>query len=485
VGPDLISVLQAITGRRAMVVGDTILDVYLRGATRGLCREAPAPVVAVQSSQSVPGGAANCAVNVAALGARPVLVSVVGDDLAGYEVRSAMRARGVPTDAMVLAPGRETVVKRRVVVGSHILVRLDEGVTAPITGAVDLAVRRNVAMAAQGSDVLVVSDYGYGTLTDTVRAVLVDVRRSVPVTVVDAKNAATYACLRPTVVTPNYAEAVRLLGAPGLDEADDQVRQIADLGAGLLDATAAEIVAVTLRASGAMLFERGRPPFHSRVPERTGQEVVGAGDAFTAALALALSAGADAPMAVELATFAAGDAARRTTVTAVCSRDEISGRLRASGRILAPAEVAAWASDAHDRGQRIVFTNGCFDLFHEGHVAFLSDAKALGDLLIVGVNDDESVRSLKGPGRPVVDLSGRMRLLAALSCVDQVVPFSGPSPLRLIETVHPHVFAKGGDYQLATIPEAELLGRLGTEIHILGYLEDRSTSRIIERVRSS
>jgi D-beta-D-heptose 7-phosphate kinase/D-beta-D-heptose 1-phosphate adenosyltransferase len=186
-----------------------------------------------------------------------------------------------------------------------------------------------------------------------------------------------------------------------------------------------------------------------------------------------------------LATLSASTAAVATIGTAVGSLDDTRRQLTAGDKILAAGDVIAWADAARARGQRIVFTNGCFDLVHEGHVTFLNEAKALGDLLIVGVNDDDSVRSLKGAGRPVVELSGRLRLLAALSCVDQVVPFSGRSPTALIEMVRPDIFAKGGDYAGANLAEGELLRGLGVDIRILSYVEDRSTSRIIERVRGS
>lgn len=479
---DLIGQLRALSGRRGLVVGDTILDVYLRGATRGLCREAPAPAVAVQAREAVPGGAANTAVNLAAFGGPATLVSTVGDDLAGREALAALRARGVATDPVVTVDGRRTVVKQRVTVGGQTLVRLDEGTVDPVDMTVAAALRRSVSIALPAADALIVSDNGYGTLAHAVIAELAALRPAVPV-IVDAKNPAAYRELRPTAATPDYAEAARLLELPLLDELPGQVRQVRERGDGLLDATGAELVVVTLGAAGALLFEPGRPPFHARVRERTDRQVVGAGDVFAAVLALALSAGTSPPVAVELANLAAADAVR-VGGTAVGSPDRLAGALRAVDKLLQPAYVDHWAREVHRRGLRITFTNGCFDLVHEGHVAFLSEAKALGDVLVVGVNDDQSVRSLKGPERPVIDLAGRMRLLAAFSCVDHVVPFSGPNPISLIETIRPHVFAKGGDYLPTMLPEAEVLDRLGIEVQILSYLEDRSTTRIIERVRS-
>lgn len=441
-------------------------------------------MVSVQAADAVPGGAANAAVNLAGLGGRAELLSVVGDDDAWRELRAALHQHGVDTEAVVVHPGRATLVKQRIVVGNHILLRLDEGMTDPVGEPAVLAAHQHLARLRRPVDVLLVSDYGYGVLSAAMVSDLIDMRAAVGVVVVDATDATEYAALRPTAVTPDYDQAARLLGVPVLDREADRVAQIRDRGADLLQCTSADLVTVTLGAAGAMLFERDRAPFHSRARDRVEHDVLGAGDVFAAALGLALAAGADPPLAVELATLAATIAPPSPAGTATCTREAIMGRLQATDKVLAPSRAAEWASTAHALGQRIVFTNGCFDLVHEGHVTFLNQAKALGDVLIVGLNDDESVRQLKGPGRPIVNLSGRLRLLAALSCVDHVVPFSGSTPLPLMEKIRPQLFVKGGDYLLATLAEAEGARKIGAEIRILDYVADRSTTRLIERARS-
>lgn len=481
---DLVELLRAVAGRDVLVVGDAMLDVYLRGVTRGLCREAPAPVVDVQSSTAVAGGAANAAVTVAALGGRARLAATIGADEPGRQLDGVLRAAGVDTAALCPVPGRRTLVKRRVVVGSHLLLRLDEGDTEPAELGAALQ------LTASAPQAVLISDRGHGTLAPELARGL---REQVPVVVVDARDPAVHAGLRPTAVTPNYAEAVRLLGVPALDGDAARLRQIRQLGAQLLAVTAAELVVTTLGAAGAVLFERGRAPLHSRAnalaePHAAQPEVVGAGDVFAAALTLALAAHADPPAAVEFATLTAtlavtgaGGCAPGTAVG--CAQDVLA-RLRATGKVRTQSELRAMVAAAHHDGRRVVFTNGCFDILHEGHVALLNQAKALGDVLVVGVNDDESVRSLKGSGRPVVPLGGRLRLLAALSCVDHVAAFSGPTPAELIELVRPHVFAKGGDYHGVVLPEAEQLHRIGAEIRILPFVPDRSTTGIIDRVRA-
>lgn len=472
---DLDALLREVAGLHVVVAGDALLDVFVNGTTRGLCREAPVPVVAVQDRHDCPGGAANTAANVAALGGQPRFVSSVGGDKAGVRMRETLAAASVPVTEVSTATGA-TVVKWRVMAGGHVLLRLDQGTEGVRPGDATAAA---LARAAPGASALVISDYEYGVME-----AVAPVHDLTPVVVVDAKHPDRYRAWRPTAATPNYAEATRLLGLPALDRDDERVAQLFDRGTDLLDATGARLVAVTLGSAGALMFEAGRPPHRARAVEATAHDVIGAGDVFAAALSMALGRGADAPVAVEFATQAGAAAASASIgVTARCPRHALASKLDATDKVLRHEELPEWAAARRRAGERIVFTNGCFDLLHEGHVAFLSQAKALGAKLIVAVNDDESVRGLKGPGRPVTALAGRLRVLGALTCVDHVVPFSGPSPAGLIEAVLPDIYVKGGDYQVADLPELPMLQRHGIAVRILDYLADRSTSHIIEQVR--
>ncbi|GIH03455.1 bifunctional protein HldE [Rhizocola hellebori] len=470
---DLARLLDDVVDIKVAVIGDALLDVFVAGAMRGLCREAPAPVVAVLGHTEAPGAAANAAANVVALGGQVRLVSV-----AGHQLRNLLEAHRVPTANVLEGP---TVVKKRVVAGGHILMRLDEGHGVGVMPALDA----NLADAVAQAHALVISDYEYGVLGPHRMPALHQASDRVDVTVVDAKHPARYRDLRPTASTPNYAEAVQMLGLPLLDNDGERLAQILGHGDDLLAATGARLVAVTLSGNGSVLFEQGRPPYRAVATGAAPHDVVGAGDVFAAALALALGAHAPAPIAVEFATQAATCASLGSAgITARCARQQLAARLHSGDKTLAVQDLAQWARTMHTAGMRIVFTNGCFDILHEGHVAVLSQAKALGDRLIVAINDDSSVRALKGPGRPVIDLSGRMRTLAALGCVDHVVAFSGPTPIELIEAVHPDLYVKGGDYASMALPELPVLRRLGVEVRLLEYVEDRSTSRIIEQVRS-
>lgn len=483
---DLSALLDGLSGLRVCVLGDTILDRYERGRSHQLCREAPVPAVAVTSSDLWPGGAGNAAVNAAALGGSATLLSVVGADVDGRSLSALLDERGVRA-RLVHSADRTTLFRRRIVVGDRMVLRLDGGTAAALPTADTRSVMSALVDTADATDVLIVSDYASGVVTPRLRAELAAMRDRFPVVVVDTKQPGEFRALRPDAVTPDYAEAAGLLGLPFVEDDAERVAQLRDRGADLVAATGARSVLVTLGRAGVMLFEPDRPPFWSYPPMRSDRTVVGTGDVFVAAAAMALAAGADPVPATELATAAAASSALATASsvgTAVVDPNTLLRAWRGTTKVLDEAELPTWADGLRQAGRRIVFTNGCFDLMHEGHVALLSQAKALGDVLVVAVNDDDSVRSLKGADRPVIDLPGRLRVLSALSCVDHVVTFGGASPAPLISATRPDVFVKGGDYTMATLPEAPLLRELGVEVRLLGHLPGRSTTQIIERVRS-
>jgi D-beta-D-heptose 7-phosphate kinase/D-beta-D-heptose 1-phosphate adenosyltransferase len=240
---------------------------------------------------------------------------------------------------------------------------------------------------------------------------------------------------------------------------------------------------VTLDAEGALVLERGRPAYRAYARRSPDSRAMGAGDTFAAALALALAAGAHTPAAAELASAAAGIVVGKQG-TALCSADDLRDAVAGGGKYLRDRGRLHAVLTAHrEEGKRIVFTNGCFDILHRGHITYLSRAKTLGDVLVVGLNSDESVARLKGPGRPVNTLEDRAHVLAALSAVDHIVAFEEDTPIALVEDVRPDVFVKGGDYTREMLPEAPVVEALGGTIHLLPYVDDRSTSGIIERIR--
>ncbi|GHE27153.1 bifunctional protein HldE [Streptosporangium violaceochromogenes] len=480
---DLLGLLDAVTGLRVLVVGDAILDRYTYGRPDRMCREAPVPAVTVESDVEQGGGAANAAVNARALGAVPVLLSALGADADADRLDALLGAYGVATGGLLRVPGRTTPLRQRVLADGQMLLRLNRGEAAPIPGAAADGLIRLLDAELAAADVLLVSDNASGVVTRDLVAGLVARRARGPGTlVVDSRDPAAFRALRATAVKPNYAEALRAAGAADTP-CRDRLRRVHDLGGDLLARTGADLVAVTLDAEGALAFRHGRPPVRTYARGGEARSTVGAGDTFAVALALALAAGADTGAAVEFASAAAGTAVAGPG-TAVCDAGELRRALRGTTKTAPLEGVAGWRAEAGRRSRRVVFTNGCFDILHGGHVSLLGRAKELGDLLVVGVNSDESVRRLKGAWRPVNPLPERMRVLAALSCVDLVVPFDGDSPSDLIEAVRPHVYVKGADYTLQTLPEAPLVERLGGVVHLLRLVDDTSTTGIIRRIHA-
>ena len=509
--PDVSGLLEAFAGLEVVVVGDVIVDAYLGGTASVLSREAPVPVVRVERVTEAAGGAANVAVNLASLGAAVRLVSVVGRDEAVRRLLDLVAHAGVDVGGVVVSADRATVAKRRILAGDQMLVRFDEGTLDPLAAGEEGEVVRGLAERTAGADAVVVADYGGGVMTGRVIASLRGRgRRTGPALVVDAKDPRRYRGVGVLACTPNHEEAAAALGREvrrepaddalgraaggGQDERRfepraqpgpaDRALAFAAAGERLLDLTGAEIAAVTLDRDGAVLLERGRPAhriYADPVPERCS---AGAGDTFTAAFALGLACGGDPAAAAEVAAAAAAVVVAKPG-TATCSPAELRLRLLPGGKLVRDVAQLAVEGDRHRReGRRIVFTNGCFDILHRGHVALLNGAKALGDILVVAVNGDASVRRLKGPERPINSLADRTDVLAALSCVDHLVAFDEDRPEELLRALRPDVVVKGGDYSPERVPEAPLIRALGAELRILDAVPERSTTQIVERLRS-
>jgi len=255
-------------------------------------------------------------------------------------------------------------------------------------------------------------------------------------------------------------------------------------GQEILEYTSAKIAAVTLDSEGALVFEHGSPPYRTYASPAHNARAVGAGDTFVSAFALALAAQAPTPAAAELASAAAALVVAKEG-TAACSARELREFIAAEGKYLPDRHrLAERLAFLRQQGKRIVFTNGCFDILHRGHITYLNKARALGDVLIVGVNTDASIQRLKGPDRPINTLDDRVQVLAALSCTDHVVPFDEDTPCELIQIIRPDVFVKGGDYTRERLPEASLVESFGGVVHILPLIQDHSTTRIIERIQA-
>ncbi len=484
---DLLKLVDRFDGLRVAVIGEAMLDVYAEGDVSRICREAPVPVVNIAAERTVPGGAANTAANLASLGAQVSFLSVIGSDYEGKVLRRALKSSGVPTEDLLVHPRRRTLVKRRILSGGQMLLRLDVGDIEAVNGSLERTLLERMAALFEESDLVIVSDYGYGILAPSLIAGLATFQRSSPrLLVVDSKDLALYQDAGVTVVKPNYTEAMRLLGREtGEQNGEDRLDLIRLNGHRLLEVTGAEIVAVTLDRDGAIIFELGGEPHQTYAEPKPNSNASGAGDTFVSAFGLALASGAHTPDAAELASAATSLVVERNGTT-TCSADELRAFFTSIDKHVQDPDLLRAKMDLYRRqGKRLVFTNGCFDILHRGHVAYLNRAKEQGDVLVVGVNSDASVARLKGPERPINSLEDRIQVLAALSCIDQIVSFEEDTPENLLRIVQPDVFVKGGDYTRETLPEAELVESLGGRVEILPYIQDRSTSNIIERIRHS
>ncbi len=479
----LAAIVERFAALHVLVIGETMLDCYLHGSTGRLCREAPVPIVDVAHRQETPGGAGNTAVNVARLGARVTFVSVTGDDAEGAAVLRALDQAGIDVEGVFRQPGRRTLAKHRLLAGSQMLVRYDQGTTAAAPPEIEAALVRRLGALHAAHDVVLVSDYGYGVLTPGVIAALARAQRRAPrPLLVDSKTLPAFRRAGVTAVKPNWTEVLELIGHRIPPPRGERAAFLGHHGARLLEATGAQIAAVTLDTEGALFFERGRPVYRTYARPVEHQRATGAGDTFLAALGLALGAGADLAAAAELASAAAGVVVGKDA-TATCTAAELRAAVTPADKHVSDVASLVARLQLHRRaGHRVVLTNGCFDILHSGHIAYLSQAKALGDVLVVGLNSDAGVRRLKGPARPINGLADRAAVLAALSAVDHIVAFDEDSPVALVRAVRPDVFVKGGDYTLDRLPEAAVVRELGGVVRILPYVGDRSTTSIIERI---
>jgi len=478
----LSDVVARFTGMRVLVIGDAMLDVYTQGVSQRLCPEAPVPIIDVVDEQYHAGGAANTAANLASLGAKVKFLAATGDDCPADQLLKILSSQGIDTSPVCRTPTRRTLVKHRIMADAQMVVRFDWGHRQKLAPAEEQCLLDAIEINSADCDAVVVSDYGYGVLTPRIIERLSRLRAGT-VLAVDSKHLPRFAQARPDVVKPNCREALGLLQLDVLPHASQRIDVIAAHSDELLELTGAKMVTVTFDRDGCLCLERDFEPLRVAAPPCTTPRVAGAGDTFLSTLTLSLAAGADTTQAAQLANLAASVVVEKD-LTATCSVEELLDRITGDQNPHTDmARLGRLLDQERQRGRRIVLTNGCFDILHRGHVTYLKKARELGDLLVVGVNSDESIKRLKGPERPINTLVDRLGVLAALDCVDYLIAFEEDTPHRLIEAIRPDVFVKGGDYTRETLPEASLVEQLGGVVRILPLVADRSTTNIIKRIR--
>jgi len=472
--------LPDFTRARLLVVGDLMLDRYWQGSTSRISPEAPVPIVRVDQSDERAGGAGNVAVNIGALGAQVWLDGIVGDDEPRQRLSAILKKRGVRCDFR-LSPDAATITKLRILSRHQQLLRLD------FEDRVDGGVRQDLALRAESRlvdvDAVVLSDYAKGALSGASQLIRAARAAGKPV-LVDPKGRDFGIYRGATLLTPNLAEFEAIVG-----HCRDDV-ELVTRGEALRHKLHLDALLITRGEHGMTLLQADTAAVHIPAQAREVFDVTGAGDTVIATLAAALAAGHTLHASTVLANLAAGIVVGKlgaVPVTAEELRAAADGdpsphRLPGSG-VLDEEALLGTVRQARALGERIIMTNGCFDLLHAGHVGYLEKARALGDRLIVAVNDDASVSRLKGPSRPVMSLTQRMRVLAALQSVDWVVAFSEDTPERLICRVLPDVLVKGGDYDAAAVAGGECVRRNGGEVVLVDFEPGCSTSEIIETIR--
>lgn len=451
-----------------------MLDRYLFGSTGRISPEAPVPVVRVQEIDDRPGGAANVAINLASLGVTTRLVGVVGEDEEARSLRTILKSRAIQCDFLTV-DDRPTITKTRVQSRGQQLIRLDQEDTAAIPGEEVVKILQD---SIQGADAVVLSDYGKGALADI--ATMIDVCRKAGVPVlVDPKGHDFEKYRGANVITPNQTEFEAVVGVCDSDE------ELVARAREMLDHLELNALLVTRSEKGMLLLEADMEPVFLSTQAREVYDVTGAGDTVIATFAGAIASGQDLASAAALSNIAAGLVVRKIGVAAV-TPGEISVSLHQRGQggrgLVGLDELKLMVAESRGRGERVIMTNGCFDVLHAGHVAYLEEAKGLGDRLIVAVNDDASVRRLKGDSRPVNELQDRLLVLAGLAAVDWVVPFSEDTPTALIADVLPDVLVKGGDYKPDDIAGAKDVLQNGGEVRVLAFRDGHSSSRIIDKL---
>ncbi|MFT5174497.1 MAG: D-beta-D-heptose 7-phosphate kinase/D-beta-D-heptose 1-phosphate adenosyltransferase [Gammaproteobacteria bacterium] len=459
---------------RVLVIGDVMLDHDWYGDTSRISPEAPVPVVRVRGTEKRPGGAANVAMNVAAVGAHSMLAGLVGEDDSATALERLLAAASVHSQ-LVHVPGIETITKMRILSRHQQLLRLDIEEPLPVEAARSLV--RDSAQRLHGVHALVLSDYGKGTLGD-VSALIGKAREMYVPVLVDPKGTDFERYRGATLVTPNQAELEQVVGACADTETlvrrAQELRRSLSLGALL----------VTRGEYGMTLISADAPVLHLRAEAREVFDVTGAGDTVIGVLAAAVGAGQSIADAARLANAAAGLVVGKlgaATASAEELRIALADAEPAHPELMHEDQVLALIKAARAHGERVVMTNGCFDLLHAGHVQYLRQARALGERLLIAVNDDDSVRRLKGAYRPVNDVHARAKVLAALSAVDWVVPFSEDTPSRLIERLAPDVLVKGGDYTVDQIAGGDSVRKRGGSVVVLPFVQGFSTSSMLER----
>ena len=487
--PDLLEILDGLPHPRILLFGDLMLDRYTWGRANRTSQEAPVVILQAERREQRLGGASNVAQMLRVLECEVTCVGTVGNDEAGQAIRQLLEENGIDAAAVLTCADRATTTKERFVgrAGSGLpsqILRVDTEATHALAAADEDRVIAALEAAIPNHDAVLVSDYSKGVCTPRTLAAAIEIarRHHLPVLVDPGRNQDFELYRGATLVKPNRHETEAASGHPIRLPAE-----ALEAGRALCDRLELEVAVITLDADGMALVPRSGEGRIFGTRARSVYDITGAGDMVLAMLGLGVASGIGYEAAVQLANVAAGLEVDRTGVCAL-TRDEIRRELQvhqgnSSRKIVTRDEAARLAAEYRRRGKRVVLTNGCFDLLHVGHVTYLEEAAAMGDVLLVAINSDESVRRLKGPLRPVIQGRERAAMLAALSCVDHVLQFDEDTPHELLHAIRPDVLTKGGTYQAHEVVGHEIVTEYGGRVCVAGVVPGISTTDIVQSVQ--
>ncbi|TYG33712.1 bifunctional D-glycero-beta-D-manno-heptose-7-phosphate kinase/D-glycero-beta-D-manno-heptose 1-phosphate adenylyltransferase HldE [Lonepinella koalarum] len=462
---------------KVLVLGDVMLDRYWFGATNRISPEAPVPVVRVQENEERAGGAANVAMNIASLNVPVELLGLIGNDETGSALTHLLEQQKINCNFVKLDT-HPTITKLRILSRHQQLLRLDFEEDFHQAPTDDLLAK--LASTVKNVGALILSDYGKGTLAQVQKMIQIARQCNVPV-LIDPKGTDFERYRGATLLTPNMSEFEAVVGKCDSEE------EIIEKGLKLISDINLTALLVTRSEKGMTLLRPAQPAYHLPTVAKEVFDVTGAGDTVISVLATALADGRSFEESCYLANISAGIVVGKlgtSTVSTVELENVIHGRTSAGFGIMSESELKTAVQLAKDRGEKIVMTNGCFDILHPGHVSYLENARKLGDRLIVAVNTDNSVKRLKGETRPINDLNSRMAVLAGLSSVDWLVAFDEETPQRLIAEILPDLLVKGGDYKPEDIAGAKEVWANGGDVQVLNFENGCSTSNVIQKIQA-
>lgn len=458
-----------------LVVGDVMLDRYWHGGTSRISPEAPVPVVKIGQMEDRAGGAANVALNIAALGAKTWLIGATGEDEAADSLADSLGSAGVETHFQRIA-GQPTTIKLRVMSRHQQLIRIDFEETFEVNNE---ALASEVEKLLPSVKVLLLSDYGKGTIKNHQQLIKLARKHNIPV-LVDPKGNDFSIYKGATLLTPNLSEFEAIVGNC-IDE-----NQLIEKAQQLIERLQLGGLLITRGEQGMTLLRDNQQELHLPARAREVFDVTGAGDTVISTLAAALASGMELTEAVALSNLAASIVVAKLGTACISAPELRRAIQRDTGNgkgVLSLDQLLIAVEDARAQGEKIVFTNGCFDILHAGHVAYLEQARSLGGRLIVAVNDDASVTALKGIGRPINSVDRRMAVLAGLGAVDWVISFADSTPERLLKELKPDILVKGGDYTVDEVVGADIVKSYGGEVNVLGLVANSSTTAIVDKIK--